>query len=258
MVACTERADLSAISPFFIPAEQPTPLPPGHSLERVSLLIRHSAILGNDDEYEQTMGPFITKINDTDKSKLPSTGPWSFLREYESPIVEDTLEKISDRGKNDAKVRYSGLCKWCPDATLTLDVWQVRAKAVRGVVPVQEQGQGRRRQEEGQEGKEGKEDAHVQGESLVVGRSQRILLPIADGQVWTASSERDIDTAEAYIRGSFPSHQSGDHGEGDGEVVQLVKVPNKAKDWDRTLTPHVSGDVSERFSFCGNCHEAPR
>jgi hypothetical protein len=51
------------------------------------------------------MGPFIAKINGTDKSKLPSTGPWSFLREYESPIVEDKLEKISDRGKNDAKVR---------------------------------------------------------------------------------------------------------------------------------------------------------
>lgn len=100
-----DGADLSAISPFFIPAEQPTPLPPGHSLERVSLLIRHSAILGNDDEFEQTMGPFITKINGTDKSKLPSQGPWSFLRDYESPIVEDTLEKISDRGKNDAKVR---------------------------------------------------------------------------------------------------------------------------------------------------------
>ena len=100
----TLTPDLSAISPFFIPAEQPTPLPAGHSLERVSVLIRHSAILGNDDEYEQTMGPFIEKIKSTDKSKLPHNGPWSFLQKYESPIVEETLEKISDRGKKDAEV----------------------------------------------------------------------------------------------------------------------------------------------------------
>lgn len=100
----TDSIDLSAISPFFIPAEQPTPLPAGHSLERVSLLIRHSAILGNDDEYEDTMGPFIEKIKGTDASKLPDNGPWSFLRTYESPIIEETLEKISDRGKNDARV----------------------------------------------------------------------------------------------------------------------------------------------------------
>lgn len=65
-------------------------------------------------------------------------------------------------------------------------------------------------------------------------------------KVWTASSERDIDTAEAYIRGSFPSHQRGGHGEGDGEVVQLIKVPNKAKDWDRSLTPHVSMVFAKR------------
>jgi hypothetical protein len=97
-------ADLSAISPFFIPAEQPTPIPPGHSLERVSILIRHTAILGNDDEYEDTMGPFIKKIEEADKSKLPEAGPWAFLRDYKSPIVEDRLEKVSDRGKLDAKV----------------------------------------------------------------------------------------------------------------------------------------------------------
>lgn len=60
-------------------------------------------------------------------------------------------------------------------------------------------------------------------------------------KVWTASSDRDIQTAEAYIKGSFPSHQSGPDGHGDGTVVQLVKVPNKAAEWDRSLTPHVSG-----------------
>jgi hypothetical protein len=50
---------------------------------------------------------------------------------------------------------------------------------------------------------------------------------LADGscvQVWTASSQRDIDSAKSYILGSFPSHQAGD-GNGDGDVVQLVLHP---------------------------------
>ena len=60
--------------------------------------------------------------------------------------------------------------------------------------------------------------------------------------MWTASSSRDIASAKAYILGSFPRHQSGPDGEGDGDVIQLIKVPNKAKDWDRSLTPHVSSN----------------
>lgn len=59
-------------------------------------------------------------------------------------------------------------------------------------------------------------------------------------KVWTASSQRDIDSAKSYILGAFPSHQSGDDGHGDGDVVQLIKVPNKNRDWEKSLTPHVS------------------
>ena len=58
--------------------------------------------------------------------------------------------------------------------------------------------------------------------------------------MWTASSGRDIGSAKAYILGSFPKSQSGPDGEGDGEQVELIEVPNKAKDWDKSLTPHVS------------------
>jgi hypothetical protein len=83
-------------------------------------------------------------------------------------------------------------------------------------------------------GKKGKKDKSRPTYKVGAARAMR-----AHGQIWTASSERDIETAEAYIRGSFPSSQTGDHGEGDGDMVQLVKVPNKAKDWDRSLTPHV-------------------
>lgn len=101
-----DRSDLSAISPFYIPTALPDPLPAGCSVTRVSLLIRHSSILGNDDEYEQTMGPFIEKIKKTreeNPEKMPD-GEWAFLKEWDSPIDEDHLEDISEKGKGDAHV----------------------------------------------------------------------------------------------------------------------------------------------------------
>jgi hypothetical protein len=108
--------DLSAISPFYIPTEQPTPLPDQCKLTQVSLLIRHSSILGNDDEFEETMEPFIKKIKKLQKGKnnkgkrgkkaLPRKGDWAFLRDWKSPIVEETLENISEQGKTDATVSH--------------------------------------------------------------------------------------------------------------------------------------------------------
>lgn len=55
------------------------------------------------------MGPFIEKIKkirEETPEKMPS-GEWAFLREWESPIVEDRLEEISERGKEDANVSVS-------------------------------------------------------------------------------------------------------------------------------------------------------
>lgn len=103
---------MSAISPFYIPTEQPTPLPDQCKLTRVSLLIRHSSILGNDDEYEETMEPFIKKIEKFQKSKkgrgkLPRKGDWAFLRSWKSPINDENLEVLSEQGKTDARVSIS-------------------------------------------------------------------------------------------------------------------------------------------------------
>jgi acid phosphatase len=66
--------------------------------------------LGNDDEFEETMEPFITKIKKLQKKGkkegvLPKKGDWAFLRDWKSPIVEDKLEKLSERGRQDAEVR---------------------------------------------------------------------------------------------------------------------------------------------------------
>ncbi|WWD19579.1 hypothetical protein CI109_104040 [Kwoniella shandongensis] len=199
---------LSAISPFFIPNEEPTPLPKGCHLTRVSLLIRHSSILGNDDEFEQTMKPFIDKIAGMDKNKIPEEGEWSFLRDWESPIVEENLEQLSKRGKKDAKFLGKYIRKQYDE-----------------LFPSKKEG-------------DVKQSKHKKKK----GSSNPPY------KVWTASSGRDIETAKAYILGSFPSHQSGDDGEGDGEVVQLVKVPNKARDWDRSLTPHKACSTFEKLS----------
>jgi len=100
----TSLSDLAAISPFYIPSQKPSPLPQQCSLTRVSLLIRHSSIKGNDDEYEQTMGPFINKIEGMTQDRFPSEGEWSWLRDWRSPIGEEGLEELSERGRGDAKV----------------------------------------------------------------------------------------------------------------------------------------------------------
>ncbi|KAJ9125636.1 hypothetical protein QFC22_000598 [Naganishia vaughanmartiniae] len=67
-------------------------------------------------------------------------------------------------------------------------------------------------------------------------------------KIWTASSTRDIDTAQAFIKGAFPDHQAGKEGNGDGVNVQLVKVPNRKKDWEQSLTPHKACDTFEKES----------
>lgn len=100
-------ADLSAISPFFIPAEEPTPPPATCNITAATLLIRHSSILGNDDEYEMTMQPFIKKLAKLGRSNLPKdkNHPWYFLRNWKSPLQEKEVEKLSKQGAVDAEVR---------------------------------------------------------------------------------------------------------------------------------------------------------
>jgi len=57
------------------------------------------------------MYPFIKKIKDLQGNHsdiLPSSGEWSFLREWETPIIEERLEVLSKSGKRDAKVGCCG------------------------------------------------------------------------------------------------------------------------------------------------------
>lgn len=65
----------------------------------------------------------------------------------------------------------------------------------------------------------------------------RTCLPF---RIYTASSERDVDSSTAFITGMFPNRTLGTL----SGQVDLVKVPNKNEDWSFSLTPH---KVCDRF-----------
>lgn len=50
------------------------------------------------------MKPFEDKLKNLSSSAFPTKGPWAFLKDWESPLTEKKLEKLSDRGKRDAEV----------------------------------------------------------------------------------------------------------------------------------------------------------
>lgn len=86
--------------------------------------------MGNDDEFEMTMQPFIWKVGNFTDDVYPTTheleawrskrdngevageeeevgvDKWEFLKEWKTPVVEDTLEKLSKRGSDDAEVSH--------------------------------------------------------------------------------------------------------------------------------------------------------
>lgn len=89
-----------------MPSDEPTPPPASCNITAATLLIRHSSILGNDDEFEMTMEPFIKKLAKIDKYKLPKEKdhPWYFLRHWKAPLNKENLEKLSEQGAVDAEV----------------------------------------------------------------------------------------------------------------------------------------------------------
>ncbi len=63
------------------------------------------------------MEPFIGKIKQlrektSTSGAIPEHGEWSFLRDWETPIVEDKLEVLSGSGKRDAKVGGSPFSRY--------------------------------------------------------------------------------------------------------------------------------------------------
>ncbi|KAL7414292.1 histidine phosphatase superfamily [Mrakia frigida] len=206
---------LSAIAPYWQAVHEPTPLPPTCTVKSAALLIRHSAILANDDEWYQTMKPFEDKLKNLSKSAFPTTGPWAFLKDWESPITEKKLEVLSARGKRDAK-QYGKTVR----------------KQYDNLFPNNHPSDS-----------DLKKKKHKKDKKKGDGKK-----PKNSYKVWTASSSRDIESSKSFILGAFPRHQSGPDGKGDGDEVELVEIPNKAKDWDRSLTPHKACAAFEKES----------
>ncbi|GHJ85260.1 hypothetical protein NliqN6_1662 [Naganishia liquefaciens] len=257
---------LSAISPFFIPTEEPTALPnESCNITSASFLIRHSSIMGNDDEFEMTMQPFIWKVGNFSHDVFPTEDEvrafrerkargevtimeeevgierWSFLRDWKTPVKEETLEDLSKRGANDAE--YFG-------KYLRRQLGYLFPPPYMGKPDRKHKGDkklfGRRVKDDDSKAPHHHhrdKDGHD-----VPDKNPKHKQPGPPYKIWTASSSRDIDTAQAFIKGAFPDHQAGKDGNGDGVNVQLIKVPNKKKDWEQSLTPHKACDTFEKES----------
>jgi len=57
-------------------------------------------------------------------------------------------------------------------------------------------------------------------------------------KIFSASSQRDVDSSTAFISGIFPNRTIGTK----SGQVDLIKVPNKSKHWATSLTPHKACD----------------
>ena len=63
---------------------------------------RHSSITMNDDEWPETLGPFVEKLEKYDRSQIPDTSVLAFLRDWESPVNEDNQEELTKPGARDS------------------------------------------------------------------------------------------------------------------------------------------------------------
>ncbi|KAJ9109297.1 hypothetical protein QFC21_000626 [Naganishia friedmannii] len=264
---------LSAISPFFIPTEEPTPLPnPTCNITTASFLIRHSSIMGNDDEFEMTMQPFIWKVGNFSDDVFPSkdelaqarmrmrggededvgVDKWQFLRDWKTPVEEETLEKLSKRGSDDAEYLGKYLRKQL--GYLFPPPWKGKNSHKHHHEDADGKHKkklfGRNVKDDGgdDDGKAPHHHHHDKDGHDVPEKNPKHKEPGPPYKIWTASSARDIDSAQAFIKGAFPDHQAGKEGNGDGVNVQLVKVPNRKKDWEQSLTPHKACDTFEKES----------
>lgn len=190
---------MSGISPYHdAPNADITP-PAGCKVAAAAFLIRHGSIYANDDEYDDYMEPFISRVVDAQNRgvAIPDSSHLAFLSTWRSAVNESNLEMITEPGKRDA---YE---------------FGKRFRDLYGdLMPPVHLGKGK-----GKGGRKGK------GKK----KEPKVKTPF---KVWSASSERDVETSKAWVRGAFPHWQAGKgggKGEGDGKFIQLVAVKNKVR-----------------------------
>lgn len=155
--------------------------PPGCQVRASAYLIRHSSITANDDEWEDYMSPFVTRLQEHRQAgaPLPTDGPLAFLQDWQSPVRDDNLELLTKFGAQDATTQGRRIRKLHPH-----------------LFPP---------------AKLGKKKAHDKAADA----EDNVKVTF---KIWAASSSRDEGTAKAWIRGAFPEWQRGENGEGDGKV----------------------------------------
>ncbi|GAA5845545.1 hypothetical protein JCM11251_002089 [Rhodosporidiobolus azoricus] len=94
--------EMASVAPYHdAPGANINP-PDGCKVSAAAFLIRHSSIGGNDEEWEEFMQPFVEKVNSKRHLAIHPTSPLSFLSSWESPVTEDTIEKLTGPGEEDA------------------------------------------------------------------------------------------------------------------------------------------------------------
>ncbi|TLD25347.1 hypothetical protein PspLS_05647 [Pyricularia sp. CBS 133598] len=121
---------LAGISPYFEPLDPPRSpdAPQGCTVTRAAYLSRHAAIYANDFDYEEYMGPFISKWKNqssVDWARIPSL---SFLAHWEPPVTEAEASLLTRMGKLEASKLGVDLSFRYPNLSLPQHVWTSSAE----------------------------------------------------------------------------------------------------------------------------------
>ncbi|GAA5874082.1 hypothetical protein JCM3774_001601 [Rhodotorula dairenensis] len=234
---------MSGIAPYHDAPHANISPPDTCAVVAAAFLIRHSSIYANDDEWEEYMSPFAERIRKAQKEgtlRFPEDSPLAFLADWECPINNDNLEKVTEPGIEDAyqlgkrfRDLYGSLM---PPKNLGKKGHRHHGEGGKGRDrKKKEDGKQRRKDRSARARRRERREAREAEKELEAERMKKPKVPF---KVWSASSGRDVDTSKAWVRGAFPHWQEGRDGEGDSKVIKLVAVPNKDPNWSDSLTPH--------------------
>lgn len=122
---------MSGIAPYHDAPGADIRPPQGCKVSSAAFLIRHSCIGGNDDEDDEYMKPFRERLYKyrEDGGSFEGAGPLAFLKTWESPVTEDTIEQITRPGAEDAFKLGKRLRKLYPHLFPAKDLGKKKAKS---------------------------------------------------------------------------------------------------------------------------------